>query len=248
MGMVFARKPEMYGSFHILALLICVIFNYFVCRHFKDKDETYSLKAIHYCGAFMMVMEVVKQLFCYHYVFDHKINLWFFPWQLCSTLMYCCFFITLVKRKAQNAILVYLTTYCLLGAVMALAVPPDMLRIQVYLTCYSFLYHYLMISMAIISFFILKAREKTRFSFAAAMFMVFAFIAEIINVTAHQIFNDITVEPNMFYINPYFPTTQPILSVIALKYGIITEIIIYLLLINSISYLIYRLIAKKIYN
>ena len=80
------------------------------------------------------------------------------------------------------------------------------------------------------------------------MFMVFAFIAEIINVTAHQIFNDITVEPNMFYINPYFPTTQPILSVIAMKYGIITEIIIYLLLINSISYLIYRLIAKKIYN
>ena len=238
----------MFGTFHICALLLCVVFNYFIFRYFRNKDETYQLKAIPYCGAFMMVMEVVKQIFCYHYVFDRKINLWFFPWQLCSTLMYCSFFITFVKRKMQNTILIYLSTYCLFGAIMALLVPPDMLRIQIYLTCYSFLYHYLMISVAIISIFILSKREEVKFSDATIMFLVFALIAQIINITAHQIFHDISVEPNMFYISPYYPTTQPILNIIASRYGIFTEIIIYLFLIILLSYLIYRLIAKKIYN
>ncbi|MBR3250296.1 MAG: YwaF family protein [Erysipelotrichaceae bacterium] len=248
MSLLFDRKPELFGSFHICALFLCVLFNYGVYRFFKNKDETYQLKAIHYCGLFMMVMEVIKQIFCYHFVFDHKINLWFFPWQLCSTLMYCSFFITLVKRKMQDTILVYLTTFCLLAAIVALLIPLDMLRIQVYLACYSFLYHYLMISVAIVSLFILSRRTEIDFLSSAALFLFFALIAEIINIVSHQIFHDIRVEPNMFYISPYYPTTQPILNTIALKYGIFTEIIIYLGLIILLSYLIYRMIIKKIYN
>ena len=238
----------MYGAFHICALVFCVIFNFLVYLYFKNRDEEFQLKTIHYCGAFMIVMEAVKQIFCYYYVFDQKINLWFFPWQLCSTLMYCSFFITLVNRKNQNTLLLYMTTYCLLGGIMALIVPPDMLRPQIYLTCYSFLYHYLMISVAIISLLILRKREKIEFSFAATLFFIMAFIAEIINIASHHIFHDISVEPNMFYINPYFPTTQPVFRIIAEKFGIFTEIVLYLGVINLASCLIYRIISKKIYN
>ena len=246
MGITFNQKPEVFGTFHICALFVCVIFNFLVYRFFKDKEESFQLKSIHYCGLFMMVMEIVKQIFCYHYVFEDSINLWFFPWQLCSTAMYCAFAITFVKRNIQNTLLLYLSTYCLFGAIMALLVPPDMLRIQVFLTCYSFLYHYLMIAIAIVSYFIMKKREKIRFSNTARLFLIMAGIAEIINIVSHQIFHDIHREPNMFYISPYFPTTQPILKDIAEKFGILSEIILYLGTINLISYLIYSLIRKKI--
>ncbi len=246
MGITFDQKPEMFGTFHICALLICVIFNFFVYHYFKDKEESFQLKSIHYCGLFMMVMEIVKQIFCYHYVFEDRINLWFFSWQLCSTAMYCAFAITYVKRSVQNTLLLYLATYCLFGAIMALIIPSDMLRIEIFLTCYSFLYHYLMIAIAIVSFFIIRKREKISFYNAAILFMIMAGIGQIINIVSHMIFNDIHVEPNMFYITPYYPTTQPILNVIAERFGIFFEIIVYLALISLSSYLIYRLIRKKI--
>ena len=246
MGITFSQKPEMFGTFHICALFGCVIFNLFVYRYFKDKEEAIQLKCIHYCGVFMIIMEIIKQVYCYHYVFSDSINLWFFPWQLCSTAMYCAFVITYVRRNIQNTLLLYLSTYCLLGAIMALLVPPDMLREQIYLTCYSFLYHYLMIGIAILSILILKTREKTGFSKATILFLIMASIAEIINIVSHQILKDIHIEPNMFYITPYYPTTQPVLSIIANRFGIFTEIVLYLGLIILMSSLIYRLIIKKL--
>ena len=54
-----------------------------------------------------------------------------------------------------------------------------------------------------------------------------------------------TQESNMFYINPYIATGQPVFSYIADTYGIIIEIIIYLILLIFSAYIIYRL--EKIY-
>jgi hypothetical protein len=223
-----------------------VIFNYCVYLYFRNKDEAFILNTIHYCGAFMLVMEVIKQIFCYYYVFDQKINLWFFPWQLCSMAMYCSFFITYVNRRIQNAFLIFLSTYSLIAAIIALAVPADMLRPQIYLTCYSFLYHFLMISLSILSIMIMRNRSDLKFSDSVILFLSMATVAEIINIVSHKIFHDIHVEPDMFYITPYYPTTQPVFNFIAVKFGILTEVVIYLGLIILSSYLIYRLIRKKI--
>ena len=68
-----------------------------------------------------------------------------------------------------------------------------------------------------------------------------ALIAEIINVASHLIFNDIYVEPNMFYISFSYPTTQPVFHEIAVHFGIVTEIVVYLSVISLFSYLFYRL-------
>ena len=246
MGITFDQTPELFGTFHLCALLLCAIFNYCVYLYFRNKDETFILNTIHYCGVFMLAMEVIKQIFCYYSVFDQKINLWFFPWQLCSMAMYCSFFITYVNRRIQNAFLIFLSTYSLIAAVIALAVPADMLRPQIYLTCYSFLYHFLMIALSILSIMIIRKRPDLKFSDSIILFLLMAAVAEIINIVSHQIFHDIHIEPDMFYITPHYETTQPVFNYIAVKFGILTEVVIYLGLIILSSYLIYRLIRKKI--
>ena len=246
MGITFNKTPQLFGTFHICALLLCVLFNYIVYRFYKDKDESFIIDSIHYCGIIMIIMELVKQVFCYIYVFDRNINLWFFPWQLCSMAMYCALLIKTEHRRLQNALLIFLSTYSLIAAIVALAVPADMLRPQIYLTCYSFLYHFAMISLSIMSIIIIRKRSDLIFFDSVILFLFMALIAEVINIVSHQIFHDIHVEPDMFYITPYYPTTQPVFNTIALRFGIFTEIIIYLGLIILSSYLIYITIRKKL--
>ena len=198
------------------------------------------MKILHTTGLFMILMEVFKQWYCYKYVFQRQLNLWFFPWQLCSMAMYCAFFVSYLKEESkQNTLLVFLSTFSLFSDIIALILPYDMLRPQVILTVHSFLYHGLILSCALIAILILKKRKEIRFLPTVYLFLFMALIAFAINLIAHACLNDIYIEPNMFYITPAYPTTQPVFHDIAIKYGIFTEIILYLSLIILASYLFF---------
>ena len=190
----------------------------------------------------MILMEIFKQCFCFVYVFDKKLNLWFFPWQLCSMAMYCSFVIRYIKKeKLQNAFLVFLATFSLFSDIVALVLPYDMLRDQIVLTTHSFVYHGLIITEALIALLILKQRKKAIFLPSVYLFLGMAFIAEMINIVSHIIFNDIYVEPDMFYITLSYPSTQPVFHEIALAFGIPFEIIIYLASIIFCSFVVWRI-------
>ena len=88
---------------------------------------------------------------------------------------------------------------------------------------------------------LLKQRKKASFLPSVDLFLCMCLIAEIINVVCHHIFHDIHVEPNMFYITPFYPSTQPVLSDIAQKCGIPVEIAVYLGLIILTSFILYSL-------
>ena len=193
----------------------------------------------------MFIFEIWKQIFTYHYVFNGTYNMWFFPWQLCSMSMYCCILLLFIKGNKQNTLLVFLSTYSLFAAIVALVLPYDMLRPQVLLFCHGFIYHCVMLYQGIISYLILRKRNNFSFKSSIFLFLLMAGIAEIINVISHSIFHDIHKESNMFYITPYYESTQPVLHDIAVKYGIIVEVIIYLGIITLLSYLIYYLSLKK---
>lgn len=245
MNITFKTTPTLFGSFHIITLLLIIIFNISFYFYFKKKNETVLLKSIFIIGIIMILMEIFKHIFCFFYVFNKEINLWFFPFQLCSMAMYLSFLIKYVNKNIQNNFLIFLSTYNLFASVVALLTPLDMLRPQILLTLQSFIYHSLMISVAILSILILKNRNNLTFKPTIYLFLLMAVIAEIINVIAHLIFNDIYREPNMFYITPVYPTTQPIFHDIAVKFGIFTEIIIYLSIITLGSYLIFLFLYKR---
>lgn len=242
MGITFASTPRLFGFIHILSLFLITFFNLFFYLWARKKGKEKLLQTLHFLGLLMLIAEAFKQWFCYIYVFDTKLNLWFFPWQLCSMAMYCSFFVTYIKNlKWQNALLVFLATYSLFSDLVALILPYDMLRDQVILTVHSFAYHGLILSEVILALLVLKKRKKAAFLPALQLFLLMALIAEIINVASHLIFNDIYVEPNMFYISFSYPTTQPVFHEIAVRFGIVTEIIVYLSVISLFSYLFYRL-------
>ena len=245
-GTVFSETPSLFGTVHIVAMVAIVLFNVAVFFPLRRLDEKRLLRILNKIGLLMIIAEVFKQWFCYVYVFEGELNLWFFPWQLCSMAMYLSFFAIYLKGKFQMAALVFLATYSLFADIVAIALPYDMLRPQIALVIHSFAYHGLVITESMIAMMILskRPREESKFLHATALFLAMAAVAEIINIVSHAIFNDIHVEPNMFYITLSYPTTQPVLHDIAVNYGIPVEIAIYLGLLILMSY-VFFVIEKK---
>lgn len=241
MGVEFTTVPQPYGAVHIGILIFIAALAAALWFVFKKLDEKKLLRIIVILGAFMIITEIWKQFFVIKYVYGDEVSNWFCPWQLCSMAMYCSFSLLFLKGAARDTVLVFLCTFTPLAAVMALAVPDDMMRPQIALFCHSFLYHALMIVECLAALRILQRREKLRFLPAAVLFLFMAAAAEAINIISHRIIGDIHVEANMFYITPYYPSTQPVFHEIALKFGVVAEIIVYLFAIILASFGIFLL-------
>ena len=241
MGITFEQTPEMFGALHIGILVLIIIVSVVFYMLMRNRKENTLIRVIGIMGIIMVIGEIWKQWFVPRYVYTDGPSTWFFPWQLCSMAMYCSVLIPFLKGKRQNTFLTFMATYSLLAAVIALRIPADMMRPQIWLFCHGFTYHAIMILECLAAFLILKQREKAPFFPAVILFSVMAFIAEIINVISHHIINNTHVEANMFYITPYYPTTQPVFHQIAVALGILPGILIYLGAITIGSYIIYRL-------
>lgn len=244
MGIEFASVPQPYGAVHIGILVFVALISAALFFVFKRLDEKKLLRIMIILGAVMIAAEVWKQFFVVKYVYPGIRSSWFFPWQLCSMAMYCSFALLFLRGAARETALVFLSTFILLAAVMSLAVPGDMMRPQIALFCHSFLYHTLMITEALAAMRILTRRERVRFLPAAILFLCMAVVAEIINVISHRIVGDIRVEANMFYITPYYPSTQPVFHDIAVRFGVWTEIAVYLMLIILGSFGLFMLVFR----
>ncbi|MBQ1521416.1 MAG: YwaF family protein [Erysipelotrichaceae bacterium] len=244
MGITFEQTPEMFGILHIGLLIAIALVSVIFFVSFKKRQEKTLIKLIGIMGIIMAVGEIWKQWFVPRYVYTDGPSTWFFPWQLCSMAMYCSVLLPYLKGKAQNTVLVFLSTYSLLAAFIALLIPADMMRPQIWLFCHGFLYHAIMILECLAAILILKQRNRYPFYPSVILFAIMAVIAEIINVISHHIINDIHVEANMFYITPYYPTTQPVFRQISVALGILPGIMIYLAAITRGSYLLYKLEYK----
>ena len=246
MNILFKQTPTLFGTFHICFLIFSLISSILIYFLYQNKDDTRQLLFLKVSGIIMFIFEIWKQVFTHIYVFNEVYNMWFFPFQLCSMSMYCCIALLFIKdHNRQNILLIFLSSYSLLASLVALIGPLDMLRPQVLLTLHGFIYHCVMLYQAIISYLILRKRNNHKFKYSFYLFLIMACIAEVINVISHSIFNDIHRESNMFYITPYYATTQPVFNTIANKYGILFEIVFYLGIISLASYLIYYISLKK---
>ncbi len=242
--MVLSSPPKIFGAFHIGWLIAILTFNVLIYHLLKNKSQDKLIKVLHNLGIIMIIGEVWKQYYFFAVINQGSISLWFFPWQLCSMAMYLSFLLPFLKGRVQEAALVFLATFSLFAALIALLIPSDMLRPQLLFASHGFIYHGLMIAESILAILIIKKRKDLKFLPSLIMFLIMALIAEIINILSYAILKDIYIAPNMFYITPYYETTQVGLNLIAWKLGILPEIIIYLGGIILFSYLIFRLIIR----
>lgn len=239
MDRTFSATPRPYGAVHFLILggilLLSVAFAFAIRKASPKK----LLRLLFVFGVGMLLAEVWKQWFAAKYVYAGVRSMWFFPWQLCSMAMYCSTLVPFLKGKAQDAVLVFLCTFSVVGAVFALLFPEDMMRPQILLFCHSFLYHTVMLLEGLAALRILKSRKKAPFYPALLLFLGMAAIAELVNVLSHRIVRNIRYEANMFYITPFYPSEQPVFSAIAAHAGVAVEIFVYLGAIALAAFLLY---------
>ncbi|MBR3271685.1 MAG: YwaF family protein [Clostridia bacterium] len=228
MDRTFSAAPLPYGLVHWLILGGILAAAVLFALAIRKADERRLLRLLFIFGLCMLVAEAWKQWFVIRYIYCGTRSMWFFPWQLCSMAMYCSAIAPFLRGKAQDAVLVFLCTFSVIGAVFALLFPEDMMRPQILLFLHSFLYHAVMLLEGLIAFRVLRKRGKARFFPALLLYLCMAVVAEIVNVASHLIVRDIHYEANMFYITPFYPSTQPVFDAIAKHAGIAVEIVVYL--------------------
>lgn len=202
-------------------------------------DKTVS-RILFGCGVFLAACELYKQLFLYMIINHGAYDWWFFPFQLCSIPMYLCLILPLVPAgRLKRALYTFMQDYGVIGGIAALAVPEGFSHIHWSLTLHGYAWHIVLI---LIGLFIMLtgSAEKSRRGFLDTfpLFIGCCLIATAVNLLAPG-----RGRADMFYITPYYPTTQPVFHEIALRLGILPSNLLYLAVVCLGGYVAHRLLT-----
>lgn len=242
--------PVPYSAFHILLTVFGAGFAVSFARFFGKKirsmasPEPYFRHILFSCGVLLALMELYKQAFLYVIEFHGHFDWWYFPFQLCSLPMYLCLLLPFVPHKYQRIFCTFMYNYNLLGAVMVFVDPSGLMHPYWTLTLHGFIWHILLIFIGLlIAFSRMVLPTAKGFWQSTAVFAVGCVIATIINVTSHPYGN-----ADMFYITPYYATTQIVYSQIAAKFGIFAGNAVYVLSIILgawLLHLVYEILSHR---
>ena len=194
-------KPKAYGPFHLtftfVGLLLCIFLAYKL-RKLSERGNKILLISV---GAFLILTEIYKQLFYFFYIGENSYQWWIFPFQLCSVPMYLCILAPLIKNeKIKRGMYGFMTTFNLLGGLMAFIEPSGIVHSYWTLTLHAFLWH---MSLIFIGFYLIAsgrgAKTMKDYRAAAVTFLVLSVVAFLINL----IFRDVSDGSiNMFFVGP----------------------------------------------
>ncbi len=195
------EKPRAYGPFHLTCTLIGVILCILIARRLKNVSEKGNRIVLFSVGMFLLVTEVYKQLFYTYYIEDHAYNFSIFPFQLCSVPMYLCLITAFLKDgKLRDGMYHFMTTYNLLGGLMAFIEPSGISHGYVTLTVHAYIWHMMLI---FIGFYLIASGRYAKtwrdYRLATITFLVLAVLAFGINLTFWEASEG---KINMFFIGP----------------------------------------------
>lgn len=245
--------PTMFSLFHILpasaGILLALLAACFLARRPAIRPE----RMLFSCGLFLLVMEIYKQMFLYQIVNQKQYDWWYFPFQLCSVPMYLCllypFFAGPVSGQspAQKILATFLQDFGLLGGIMALTFPEGFLTSWWVLTIHGFLWHFLLIFIAV--YCMRKGLcdfTENGFVKMLPLYALCCLIAATINTAVQW-----TVYPrsytDLFYINCFFPSEQPLFHQISLALGNIWGHLAYMLASCIGAGLIHQVCRKAVH-
>ena len=241
-------KPEPWGWFHIMWILI-VIISLTTLFKLRNKYSNKQLKIVlGIYGIVALILELLKQLiWSFNYDVVNDIVIWDYQWyaapfQLCTTPIFASIICLFLKdqSKLRNGLLSYISFVTILGSFMTIIIPDSCFTRDIlinihtmWLHCGSFVVSvYLLITGAV-------KINKNSFINAFHVFLTFVIIAEFLNITIYNtgILNGETF--NMFYISPYFISTLPVFDIIQQNLPFILFLLIYILAIFIGSFLIF---------
>lgn len=195
------EKPAAYGPFHLTFTLVgfavCVLLAWRL-RRLGERGNRVLLTAM---GVFLMLTEVYKQLFYYYHIGGGQYQWWIFPFQLCSVPMYLCVIAPWLKPgKVQAGMYGFMTTFNLLGGLMAFIEPSGIVHAYWTLTLHAFIWH---MTLVFVGFYLLAsgrgAKTMGEYRQAAVTFVALAAVAFTINLLLRDVSNG---SVNMFFVGP----------------------------------------------
>ena len=194
-------KPKAYGPFHIIFTLVGLAISLFAAYKLRNVSEKGNRIVLLCSGLFLMLTEVYKQLFYFYHMEDHAYNWGIFPFQLCSVPMYLCVIAAFLKPgKVREGMYGFMTTFNLLGGIMAFIEPSGIVHGHWTLTIHAFVWHMMLIFIG--AYLIASGRfAKTwkDYGFAAVTFLAWAVLAFCINCIFWKV-SDGNI--NMFFVGP----------------------------------------------
>lgn len=209
-------KPLPFGFSHITILFIGITLSLFASyrlRHVKTSMYYWILGGT--CLV-LLILEAYKQLFHFYLLDQQQYDWWIFPFQLCSLPMYIGLLIPFFNEQHRIPLETFLMDFSLLGAIAALLFPYDLMHTYVMLTIHAFLWHFLLLFISFFIGFHKQGATSTKGYFQTLpLLFIFIAIATFLNITFHT-----KGEINMFYISPYYESTQPFFNLLTPILGI----------------------------
>ncbi len=242
-------KPALFGTWHIVSIVLTVALTVFLVAKFKDCNDITLRRILLVMWLIMLFFEVYKQL---HFSFrvesydwgeyiHWQYDFWVFPFQFCSTPIYLLPILVFVKEgKFRNAISAYMVTFSLLAGLIVMIYPGDVFSATTSINIQTMVHHGFQLAIGI--FLAAHNRHKLSkrfFAWSVAVFTALSAIALILNIVMHHVKPDEGF--NMFYINPYQPCTLPVLSAIFPLVPYPVYLLIYVIGFTLVSAIIYAI-------
>ena len=227
-------EPQLYGIYHVSALVVIALVTFLMCRFVKSPSEKTVRKILLITSVTVIVFEIYKQFnYSFSYVdgkvvYDYQ---WYaFPFQFCSTPMYIGLLAALIKnQRVHKALCAYLCTFALFAGTAVMIYPGDVFISTVGINIQTVVCHG---SMVIIGIFLLytnyvRSELKTLY-YAIPVFAITLSIACILNEIAY--FSGLleTEDFNMFFISPHGEPSLPVLSLIQPHLPFVFDMVVYI--------------------
>jgi len=231
------EKPKAYGAFHLIFTFVGVLVCILLARRLRRLSDRGNRIVLLSVGIFLVLTEIYKQLFYYYHIGNGHYQWWIFPFQLCSVPMYLCIFASLLKKgNIQSGMYCFMTTYNLLGGIMAFVEPSGIMHEYWTLTLHAFIWHMLLIFVG--AYLIASgrfAKTKKEFRSATVVFLVLAAVAFSINLIFWKASNG---SINMFFVGPK-NSSLAVFKQISQKFGWYVSTLLYIPTVCLGAYLVF---------
>ena len=242
------QRPTLYGTFHIVALIIAFAIAAFLVWKFKDAKDKTLRRLLLVIWVVITLFEVYKQL-VFSLSVDEFMNAtwrfqWFsFPFQFCSTPLYLMPILIFAKEgKFRNAITAYMATFSLFAGLIVMFYPSTVFVNYIGINIQTMVHHGMQIAVGVL--LVAHNRHhlnKRFFAWSVMVFTALCVIALIFNIVVQNalIASGSDQVVNMFYISPYISSELPVFSTIYPLVPYPVFFMIYLLGFSLVALIIY---------
>lgn len=237
-------RPEPYGWFHILFIILSIGAAVLLCLTHKKDDRDRVRRIVLITAITVVILEIYKQInYSFSYSgesieFDYQ---WYaFPFQFCSMPMYIGFLAGIIKKgKVHDALCAFLATYSIFAGICVMVYPNDVFIGTIGINIQTMICHGSMVTIGAYLLYSghVKLEHKTILG-ATLVFSVCVGCAAIMNEIAYYSGLLESETFNMFFISPHCEGTLPVYSWVQQIVPFPLCLIIYIAAFSAASYII----------